>query len=84
MLAWYRFQLATADAGIAEIGSVFYCVRQKNIDGYEVRRQLDRLEMSGAGDGYGHWAKCTSNICSSGAVRFLGDSTRKAAVDVFA
>ena len=29
------------------------CVRQKNIDDYEVRRQLDRLEMSGAGDGYG-------------------------------
>ena len=47
------YQFATADAGIVELGSVFYCVRQKNIDDYEVRRKLDRLEMSGAGDGYG-------------------------------
>jgi hypothetical protein len=35
-------QFAIADAGTAELGSVFYSVREKNFDDRGVRRQADR------------------------------------------
>lgn len=46
ILAWYSIQsfyhIAIADTGIAELGSVFYSVREKNFDDRGARRQADR------------------------------------------
>lgn len=36
------YHFAIADTGIAELGSVFYSVREKNFDDRGVRRQADR------------------------------------------
>lgn len=39
---FYFYQFAIADVGIAELGSVFYSVREKNFDDRGARRQADR------------------------------------------
>ena len=36
------YQFAIADTGTAELGSVFYSVREKNFDDRGTRRQADR------------------------------------------
>ena len=39
---YYFYQFAIADTCIAELGSVFYSVREKNFDDRGARRQADR------------------------------------------